>query len=162
MLQRLRDLLLGAGEEGPAAQASGGGSHSPEVALAALLLESASADDRVHPLEQAAITHGLRQQFGLGPVAVEEVLAGAERARRESVSLHEFTRVLVNAFDEPRRLAIAEVLWRVVLADGELTTDEGILARRLGNLLELRPEDVSVSIRRARGRPGPPGGTGAG
>lgn len=152
VLQRLKDLLLGnAGDPSPA----GGGpvsSHPPEVAVAALLLESASADDRVHLLEHATIAHGLSQQFGLDAAGVERVLAQAEQARRDSISLHDFTSVLLREYDERRRIAIAEVVWRVVLADGELTSDESILARRLGNLLELRPADVGLAIRRARER----------
>lgn len=150
MLERLRELLMG---DGGARDGAGGREDYPaDVAVAALLLESAHADDHVHTLEHATIAHGLRKQFGLDPKGVEELLERAERARREAVDLHGFTRVILRERDEHQRLAIAEVVWRVMLADGELTADESILARRLGNLLLLRPEDVSVAIQRARGR----------
>lgn len=130
---------------------------SIEVAAAAVLLESANVDDHVHTLEHAAIAHGLARHFGLDAAGVEDLLARAEQARREAVDLHGFTAVLVRRHDERDRRALAEVVWRVMFADGELTSDESILARRLGNLLELRPEHVAVAIQRARGRftPGP-------
>lgn len=122
-----------------------------EVAAAALLLESAAADDVLHAFEHAAIAQVLASHFALDAAGVEDVLARAERARRDAIDLHGFTAVLVRRHDERQRLALAEALWRVVLADGQLTAHEGILARRLGNLLDLRPEDVAVAIRRARG-----------
>ncbi len=152
MLQRLKDLLAGgAGDDRPSAA---GGSHevSPEVAVAALLLESACADDHVHLLENAVLAHGLKQQFGLDPASIEDVLQRAEHARRDSVSLHTFTSVVMREYDERQRLGIVELIWLVILADGELTADESILARQLGNLLDLRPEDVAGAIRRARGK----------
>lgn len=152
MLQRLKDLLMGTpgGESGPGG--SPGQDYPADVAVAALLLESANADDHVHTLEHATIAQGLRKQFGLDPAGVEALLVRAEAARREAIDLHGFTKVVVRERDERQRLAIAEVVWRVMLADGELTADESILARRLGNLLELRPENVAIAIQRARGR----------
>lgn len=149
MLERLKELLLGTHAHGEGAP---GIEYPPEVAVAALLLETAHADDHVHALENATIAQGLQKQFRLDAAGVESVLERAEAARRESVGLHDFTRVIVREYNEPQRIAIAEVVWRVVLADGELTSDESILARRLGNLLDLRPEELSVAIRRARGR----------
>lgn len=152
MLRRLKGLFMGrAGADDPR-DVVPGRDLSLEVAAAALLLESANADDEVHVLEHAAIAHGLAVHFGLDAAGVEELLSRAEQARREAVDLHGFTAVLVKRHDERDRLALAEVVWRVMLADGELTADEGILARRLGNLLELRPEDVAGAIQRARGR----------
>jgi len=157
MLRGLK-RMLGGFSTGGAAGAGAGDELSIEVAAAALLLESANADDEVHAFEHAAIAQGLASHFGLDAPAVEALLERAERARREALDLHGFTAVLVRQHDERQRLALAEVVWRVVFADGQLTAHEGILARRLGNLLDLRPEDVSVAIRRARGerlpRPG--------
>lgn len=145
MLRGLRDLLGDGGGD------DDGNDVTVEVAAAALLLESANADDEVHAFEHAAIAQGLAKHFGLDAAAVERVLARAERARREAIDLHGFTALLVRHHDERERLALAESVWRVVYADGQVTAHETLLARRLGNLLDLRPEHVSVAIRRARG-----------
>jgi len=154
-LKRMLEGLASGGGEGAAAA-----DELPiEVAAAALLLESANADDEVHAFEHAAIAQGLARHFRLDAAGVEALLEKAEQARREALDLHGFTSVIVRRHDERQRLALAEVVWRVVLADGQVTAHEGILARRLGNLLDLRPEDVSVAIRRARGERLPrPGG----
>ena len=157
MLRGLK-RVLGGFTTGGAGGAGNADELTTEVAAAALLLESANADDEVHAFEHAAIAQGLALHFGLDAAGVESLLQRAERARREALDLHGFTSVLVQRHDERQRLALAEVVWRVVLADGQLTAHEGLLARRLGNLLDRRPEDVSVANRRARGerlpRPG--------
>jgi len=155
MLRALKQLL-GTGTAGSERSGNGAnGDRSLEVAAAALLLESANADDRVHSFENAAIAQALASHFRLDAAGVEDVLARAERARSEAIDLHGFSAVLVRGLDERQRLSLIEVIWRVILADGQLTADESILARKLGNLLDLRPEEVAVAVRRARGEPTP-------
>ena len=45
-------------------------------------------------------------------------------------------------------MVLAEVLWRVVYADGELSRHESYLMRKLANLLELRPGFLAEARRR--------------
>jgi uncharacterized tellurite resistance protein B-like protein len=153
MLRALKQLLGSGAAGGP--RTGPDGDRSLEVAAAALLLESANADDHVHAFENAAIAQALAGHFRLDAAGVEDVLARAEQARREAIDLHGFSAVLVKGLDEPQRLSLVEVIWRVIFADGQLTADESILARRIGNLLDLRPEDVAVAVRRARGESAP-------
>jgi uncharacterized tellurite resistance protein B-like protein len=160
MLRGLKKLL--GGSSVPETQGPGPASDDEfRVAAAALLLEAANADDRVHVLEQAAIAQALSRHFRLDAAAVEHLLASAERARSEAVDMHRFTAVVVRGSEERERLALVEAVWRVVLADGQLTGDESILARRIGNLLDLRPELVAVAVRRARGERTPRAADGA-
>lgn len=152
MLRRLRDLLLHATDAIHRPSPEPGPDHPAEVAVAALLLQTADADDHLDVLEQAAIGEALRKHFALDRAGVEDLLARAEAARREAIGDHEFTRVILRECDENQRVAIVMLIWSVVLADGDLTADESLLARRLGHLLDLRPEQVAVAIQRARGR----------
>ena len=48
-------------------------------------------------------------------------------------------------------MVLAELLWRVVYADGELSRHEDYLARKIANLLDLRPGYLSEARNRARG-----------
>jgi len=41
--------------------------------------------------------------------------------------------------DLGQKMVLAEVMWGVVLADGEIATHEGWLLRKLAHLLELEP-----------------------
>ena len=155
MLRALKHLLGGGTAGGPGSGTGPQSDRTLEVAAAALLLESANADDHVHTFENAAIAQALATHFRLDAAGVEVVLARAERERREAIDLHGFSAVLVRGLDERQRLGLLEVIWRVILSDGQLTADESILARKLGNLLDLRPEDVAVAVRRARGEAAP-------
>lgn len=155
MLRALKHLLGSGNAGGPVTGDGTERDRSLEVAAAALLLESANADDHVHAFEHAAIAQALARHFGLDVAGVEDLLARAERARRDAIDLHGFSTVLVRGLDERQRLSLLEVIWRVILSDGQLTADESILARKLGNLLDLRPEDVAVAVRRARGEQAP-------
>ena len=48
-------------------------------------------------------------------------------------------------------MVLAEVLWRVVFADGELSRHEDYLMRKLASLLELKPGYLGEARRRASG-----------
>ncbi len=46
-------------------------------------------------------------------------------------------------------MLLAEVMWGVILADGELATHETWLVRKLGHLLELEPGYLSEARKSA-------------
>ena len=149
MLDALQRLLGPSSDSGSRDRAAEQAEAALQVAAAALLLESAAADDQIDASELRPIERGLARQFGLDAAGVRDLMVRVERARREAIDLHGFTSVIVQRYDEPRRLALAELIWSVMLADGRLTDDERILARRLGHLIELRPEQVSAARHRA-------------
>lgn len=109
------------------------------VAACALLLEMAHADGEFSSAEREHIEQALAGHFDLAQDQVPELLAVAEAERREAVDLHQFTSLIVRHYDEGQRLVLAELLWRVVLADGQLSKHEDYLTRKLGRLLDLRP-----------------------
>ena len=49
-------------------------------------------------------------------------------------------------------MVLAELMWGVILADGELATHETWLLRKLGHLLELEPGYLSEARRAAAER----------
>ena len=85
------------------------------------------------------IEQALGGYFDLAGAEVRELIAVAEAERREAVDLHQFTSLIIRHYDEGQRYVLAELLWRVVLADGELSRHEDTLLVRLGRLLDLRP-----------------------
>lgn len=121
------------------------GSHQDEatkrlhVAACALLLEMAHADGTFSPEERAHIEQALAGYFDLPEEEVRQLIEVAEAERREAIDLHQFTALIVRHYDEGQRYVLAELLWRVVLADGELSRHEDTLLVRLARLLDLRP-----------------------
>ena len=134
MLESLRSFF-----QRHAAPGTGDPTQALHVAAAALLLEMAHADGTFTPGERAHIEQALAGHFDLPEERVRELIEIAEAQRREAVDLHQFTSLIVRHYDEGQRYVLAEILWRVVLADGELSQHEDTLLIRLARLLDLRP-----------------------
>ena len=120
------------------------------VAACALLLEMAHADQVFTADERANIEELLVRHFALTPEGARELMETAERERREATDLFQFTSVINQNYDEGQRMVLAELLWRVVYADGQLSKHEDYLARKLASLLELRPGYLAEARKRAR------------
>lgn len=136
MLESLRAFFQKhAAPAGPA----DGATQRLHVAACALLLEMAHADGTFSPDERSHIEQALAGYFDLPEERVRELIEVAEAARSDAVDLHQFTSLIVREYDEGQRYVLAELLWRVVLADGELSVDEDALLHKLGRLLDLRP-----------------------
>ena len=123
------------------------------VAASALLLEMAYADDSFTQDERAHIEEIIQRQFGLSEQKAKELIKLADEARRESTGLYTFTSLVNENYDEGQRMVLAELLWRVIYADGKLSPYESQLAHKLSNLLELRPGYLAEARKRAIGGP---------
>ncbi len=130
---------------------AGAASSRLHVAACALLLEMAHADDEFSPEERRHVEQALGRHFDLGEERVRELIELAEAERREATDLHQFTSLIVRHYDEGQRLLLAELLWRVVMADGELSRHEDYLLQKLARLLDLRPGYLAEARRRADG-----------
>lgn len=155
MFDALKALLTGG--EKPEEAAPAEGPERLQVAACALLLELAHADQEFSPEERRHIEQAVTHYFDLGEENARKLMAVADEARREAIDLHQFTSLITRHYDEGQRMVLAEIMWRVVLADGKLSDHEAMLARQLANLLELRPGYLSEARRRAQG--GPPEST---
>lgn len=131
------------------------GDHALQVAAGAMLLEAAHADDSFAPEERRVVEESLAAHFQLSAEALSELMAASELARREAVDLHEFANVLRTHYDDADRLALAEMLWRVVAADGRLSPHEDAFARTFRRVLDLDPAQFALARRRALGDAAP-------
>jgi uncharacterized tellurite resistance protein B-like protein len=69
----------------------------------------------------------------------------AEEERGRSVDHFRFTSVLLRNYDLGQKMVLAEVMWGLVLADGEIAEHEHYLTRKISNLLELQPAYLSTA-----------------
>ena len=120
-----------------------------QVAAAALLLELAHADGHFSDAERAHIEAGLERHFALDEETTRQLLTLAEAERRESIDHFQFTRHIARHYDTAQKLKLAELMWRVILADGTISDHEAWLVRKLANLLELSPGYLSDARRLA-------------
>lgn len=122
------------------------------VAACALLLEIAYADGEFSEQERAHLEEVLERHFGLPPESGQRVLALAETARREAVDYYRFTSTLRQNYDLGQKMVLAEVMWGLVLADGEIAKREQYLTRKIANLLDLKPGYLSSAKQAAAER----------
>jgi uncharacterized tellurite resistance protein B-like protein len=123
-----------------------------QLAACALLLELAHADGTMSPSEQAHIERAVRQHFGLDEATAREMIALADAERQQSIDHFQFTRLIAAEYDLGQKMVLAELMWGVILADGELATHETWLVRKLAHLLELEPGYLSEARKAAAER----------
>ena len=151
MINRIRDLL-----GGRAAQPDDAKAVRPqdplEVAAAALLVHAASVDASFDEIERRRILDILLLRFSLNPDEAETLLAAAEDKAAGAVQILGFTRAVKDRYSYERRVALVEMLWEVVLADGRVDAHEAQLMRRIGGLIYVSDRDGALARRRAAAR----------
>ena len=130
---------------------------APEVdpihlAACALLLEIAWADNEFSAPERAHLEGVLTRHFNLTADEGHRLMAVADEARRNSVDHYRFTSVLKKSYDTGQKMVMAEVIWGLALADGEIAEHEHYLTRKIANLLDLEPGYLSAAKNAAAAR----------
>jgi uncharacterized tellurite resistance protein B-like protein len=120
-----------------------------QLAACALLLELAHADGEFSEAERAHIESAVSRHFGLDDATTRELLTLAEAERRESIDHFQFTRLIAEQYDLGQKMVLAEVMWGVILADGQIATHEAWLVRKLAHLLDLEPGYLAEARRAA-------------
>ena len=123
------------------------------VAACALLLELAHADGEFSPPERKHIEGALGRHFGLDEATARELIALAEAARAQAIDQFQFTRLITEQYDLGQKLVLAEVMWGVILADGQIAEHEAYLVRKLAHLLQLEPGYLAQARRAASPSP---------
>lgn len=151
MFDAIRSLFARRAPESPGAAPDQ--SRDLQIAACALLLELAHADQEFTRDEQQHIEEVAMRHFDLPIESARELMAVADEARREAVDLHQFTSLVLQHYDEGQRMVLAELMWRVIHADGKLAEQESQLARKVANLLDLTPGYLAEARRRVE-KPG--------
>lgn len=109
--------------------------HALPRAAAALLLEMTVTADGGDQVELDVVHQAMATAFGMPPAELASLIEQTHQARRQSVSLHEFTRGLRPGLDPGQRAELVEWLWRVAFADARLDKHEELMVRRVADLL---------------------------
>lgn len=128
-----------------AAETNGGGTPDKEdtyklhVAACALMLELAYADDVFTEDERTHIEAVLMRHFDLDAETAASLIELADAERKASTDLYQFTSLIRTNYDLGQKTLLAEIMWGLILTDGEIARHEGYLLRKIGNLLDLKP-----------------------
>ena len=118
------------------------GEHDIRVAICALLVEMARADEVFTPTEMETIMAILIEKYGLSPEHADALMAEAETELAESVDLWQFANLINENYSIPEKIDIIETLWRLVFVDGKMDRYEHYLMNKLRKLLRLSHEQL--------------------
>ena len=113
-----------------------------QLSPAVLLVEIARADHDRQEIELIEMRKQLAANFGLSEEASRALLEAAETAAENSVSLHEFTRLLHDQMTYEEKTTVIEMLWRIALADNYLDKYEDYMIGKIADLLYIARGDV--------------------
>ena len=109
------------------------------LAACALLIEIAHADEDFTEDERQHLVFAIRRQYGLNGEQAEELISLAEEAQATAVDLWQFTKLIKSTYSIGQKMVLVEVMWGLVYSDGELSSHEESLMRRVCGLLDLAP-----------------------
>ena len=118
------------------------------LALTAVLVRVARADNTYDPSERALIDQITMQRYRLEADAAAALRADAESLEAEAPDTVRFTRAIKDAVPYEDRLQVIEALWQVVLADGTRAKEEDALLRLVANLLGITDKDSALARQR--------------
>ena len=130
LLKKLKDLL------GSESTATGEvEDRALELACAALMFEVARADFTVETTEQDAVTSLLTAQFNLSADEVSTITEAAVEQADADTCLFEFTRTLNELASAEQKRDLLAMMWRVAMADNDLSRYEEHVIRKVADLL---------------------------
>ena len=124
-----------------------------DLALAALLVRLARADDRYEAAEQIQIERLLMRRMGLSHDEARALRAEAEDLETEAPDTVRFTRRLKEIIAHDDRIGVIEALWEIALADSARSADEEALIRLVASLLGITDRDSALARQRVAARP---------
>ena len=115
-----------------------------EVAIAALLVRVARADDRYESSEKLRIDHILARRRGLSMTEAAERRAVAEMIEAEAPDTVRFTRLIKDRIPLEDRTGVLSAMWEVAYADTQRAADEESLIRLVAGLLGVPDRDSGL------------------
>jgi uncharacterized tellurite resistance protein B-like protein len=119
-------------------------SYNPlHIAACALLLELAHADDQFTDAERDHIHAVLMRHFALDFDTAQELMELADQQRREASDIFQFANLVRSSYDTGQKTLLAEIMWGLILTDGDIARHESYILRKIANLLDLEPGYLS-------------------
>ena len=117
--------------------------------LCGLMIEAANIDGKVEQKEVNKISKVLIEIFHEDPTSVEIEMQKSLNELNKHKSLHFFTSKINQTFEEEKKILLLEILWEIILEDGEVHDFESSLIRRLAGLLYISDVQCGNAKKRA-------------
>ncbi len=109
--------------------------HRLRLTSAALLIELSKADFEQSPEELDTIRKLLRREHDISGAELDELMSLAEQQFQEDNAYHPYTALINEYYTPEQKVRLLETLWRVALADGEISKYEDHLIRKIAELI---------------------------
>ncbi|WP_342772698.1 TerB family tellurite resistance protein [Paracoccus subflavus] len=119
-----------------------------EVAIAALLVRVARADDHYNAAEKGRIDDVLARMHGIDLADAAERRSVAEMIEAEAPDTVRFTRLIKDRVSPEDRAAIIHAMWQVALSDNHRDKDEESTIRLVSGLLGVTDRDSALQRQR--------------
>lgn len=123
------------------------------LALAALMVRMARADESYASVEIGVIDRVLTARYGLSPADAKALRDQAEKLEAQAPDTVRITRLIKDAVPYEDRDAIAVALWQVVLADKHRDAYEDAFLRLVVSLIGVSDRDSAHARQKAVARP---------
>ena len=117
--------------------------------LCGLMIEAANSDGKIDTIEIEKINNSLIKTFKEDEKQVNTVLEMAIKNKNNSKSLFFYTSKINKNYSYEKKLLLIEILWEIVLSDGQIHDYETSIIRRLAGLLYISDVDSGNARKRA-------------
>ncbi|MDC3063517.1 TerB family tellurite resistance protein [Alphaproteobacteria bacterium] len=118
-------------------------------AVLSLLIEACKVDGIVSDDEIEKITGLLINKFHLEPSKAKKAINFVLEKENEKVEIFSDIKVILDTMDHEERIKVVEMLWGVVLADGNIDDYESNLMRKISSLLHVSSFETAEAKKRA-------------
>ena len=118
-------------------------------AVLSLLIEACKVDGMVSEDEIVKITGLLVNKFHLEPSKAKNAISFVLEKANEKVEIFSDIKVILDTMDHEERIKVVEMLWGVVLADGNVDDYESNLMRKISSLLHVSSFETAEAKKRA-------------
>ena len=118
-------------------------------AVLSLLIEACKVDGIVSEDEIEKITGLLINKFHLEPSKAKNAVNLVLEKENEKVEIFSDIKVILDTMDHEERIKVVEMLWGVVLVDGNIDDYEANLMRKISSLLHVSSFEMAEAKKRA-------------
>ena len=113
-----------------------------QIAISTLMIQTAVYDGVFDEQEKNKILELIKKYFDLNEDQKIFLFETAMKVNDESNDMQQFTRTLNDNLSEKEKLIIIEMLWKIIIADGQIDDYENALIRKISGLLYISDRDV--------------------
>ena len=113
-----------------------------QMATGIILLEMAGSDEDYAPEEVKTIFRTMEKQFQMSDTEVLDLLENADKLRQNKGKIDDFVTAINENFSTKQKQLVLAMVWKVVMADGQLDKEEQKFATQMRFRLQLSEEEA--------------------